>query len=184
MMDEYSRLLVFQQTLEKESTDKIEFFGLSVDETIKKCLLNGMSKRADKLKSDFKVPDKRYEMNPCPPRVSHRHAHTHSLTGDGGGFSRFWYLKLHALTATRDFEGLEAFSRSKRSPIGYEPFVRHLVEKGHAKEAVSYVQRCDAPKRVDLYVECGEWVMAGKECKERGDRARLECVSFFGRPFL
>jgi hypothetical protein len=60
MMDEYGRLLAFQQTLEKETTDKIEFFGLSVDETIKKCLLNGMSKRADKLKSDFKVPDKRY----------------------------------------------------------------------------------------------------------------------------
>jgi hypothetical protein len=60
MMDEYSRLLAFQQTLEKEATDKIEFFGLSVDETIKKCLLNGMSKRADKVKSEFKVPDKRY----------------------------------------------------------------------------------------------------------------------------
>jgi hypothetical protein len=67
MMDEYSRLLAFQQTLEKETTDKIEFFGLSVDETIKKCLVNGMSKRADKLKSDFKVPDKRYEavFPPC-----------------------------------------------------------------------------------------------------------------------
>ena len=60
-MDEYNRLLGFQQTLEKETTDKIEFIGLSVDETIKKCLFNGMSKRADKLKSDFKVPDKRYE---------------------------------------------------------------------------------------------------------------------------
>jgi Vps16, C-terminal region len=90
--------------------------------------------------------------------------------------SRFWFLKLHALTAMRDFEGLETFSRSKRSPIGYEAFVRHVVEKGHPKEAVSFVQRCDANKRVDLYVECGEWVMAGKECKERGDRARLQCV--------
>jgi hypothetical protein len=60
--------------------------------------------------------------------------------------------------------------------------VRHLVEKGHPKVAISYVQRCDSNKRVDLYVECGEWVMAGKECKERGDRARLECVFF--RPFL
>lgn len=54
--------------------------------------------------------------------------------------------------------------------------MRHLVEKGHPKVAVSYVQRCDSSKRVDLYVECGEWVMAGKECKDRGDRARLECV--------
>jgi hypothetical protein len=64
MMDEYSRLLAFQQTLEKETTDKIEFFGLSVDETIKKCLLNGMAKRADKLKLDFKVPDKRFFTTP------------------------------------------------------------------------------------------------------------------------
>ena len=62
MMDEYSRLLTFQQALEKETTDKIVFFGLSVDETIKECLLNGMSKRADKLKSEFKVPDKRLDL--------------------------------------------------------------------------------------------------------------------------
>jgi len=71
MMDEYSRLLAFQQTLEKETTDRIEFFGLSVDETIKKCLLNSMSKRADKLKSDFKVPDKRFTTSSPPsPRSS------------------------------------------------------------------------------------------------------------------
>jgi hypothetical protein len=62
--------------------------------------------------------------------------------------------------------------------------VRHLVEKGHAKEAVNYVQRCDSNKRVDLYVECGEWVMAGKECKERGDRAKLEYVSLVYRAQL
>lgn len=52
------------------------------------------------------------------------------------------------------------------------------MEKGHAKEAVTYVARCDSPKRPDLYVECGEWRMAGKECKERGDKAKLEYVSF------
>jgi vacuolar protein sorting-associated protein 16 len=86
----------------------------------------------------------------------------------------FWYIKLQALTAIGDFEGLDTFSKSKRSPIGYEPFVRHLVEKGHAREAVSYVSRCDSPKRADLYVECGEWRLAGKECKERGDKTKLE----------
>jgi hypothetical protein len=80
------------------------------------------------------------------------------------------------LTASGDFEGLEAFSKSKRSPIGYEAFVHHLVQKGHPKEALTYIARCDGPKRADLYVECGEWRMAGKECKERGDKAKLECV--------
>lgn len=59
MMDEYARLLTFQQQLEKEGDGKIPFFGLSINETIRTCLLNGMSKRADKTKADFKVPDKR-----------------------------------------------------------------------------------------------------------------------------
>src|ERR1700683_2466391 len=87
---------------------------------------------------------------------------------------RFWYTKLQALTSARDFEGLDAFAKSKRSPIGYQPFVHHLVEKGYPKEAAGYVARCDASKRVDLYVECGEWRMAGEECKDRGDKKKIE----------
>jgi hypothetical protein len=86
----------------------------------------------------------------------------------------YWRIKLQALTETRDFDGLDAFAKSKRSPIGYEPFVRHLIEKNHPKEASTYVSRCDANKRVDLYIECGEWMMAGKECKERGDKQKME----------
>jgi vacuolar protein sorting-associated protein 16 len=62
MMDESARLLTVQQQLEKES-DGITFFGLSVSETIRTCLLNGMSRRADKTKSEFKVPDKRYVLS-------------------------------------------------------------------------------------------------------------------------
>lgn len=30
---------------------------------------------------------------------------------------------MKALTSNRDWEGLEAFAKSKKSPIGYEPFV-------------------------------------------------------------
>ncbi|KAF8068755.1 vacuolar assembling/sorting protein VPS16 [Lyophyllum atratum] len=145
MMDESTRLLILQQQLEKESDGKVEFFGASINETIRLCIVNGMSKRADKIKSDFKVPDK-----------------------------RFWYLKLHALTTLGDFEALEAFSKSKRSPIGYEAFVRHLVDTGHSKEAVTYVAKCDGPRKAEMYVLCGEWRMAGTTCKERGDKKGLE----------
>lgn len=53
--------------------------------------------------------------------------------------------------------------------------MRHLIEKGHLKEAAAFVPRCDSNKRVDLYVECGDWRAAGKECKERGDKAKMEC---------
>lgn len=60
MMDENVRLLTLQQQLEKEAEGRVSFFGQSVNETIRTCLVNGMSKRADKVRSDFKVPDKRY----------------------------------------------------------------------------------------------------------------------------
>lgn len=145
MMEESVRLLTTQQQLDIETDGKITFFGTSVNESIRLCLVNNMAKRADKMKSDFKVPDK-----------------------------RFWHIKLKALTEVKALGELETFSKSKRSPIGYEPFVRHLVEKGLPKEAVAYVARCDSPKRADLYVECGEWRLAGKECKDRGDKAKLE----------
>jgi hypothetical protein len=59
MVDDSAKLLTLQQQLEKETDGKITFFGLSVNETIRTCLLNGMSKKADKTKTDFKVPDKR-----------------------------------------------------------------------------------------------------------------------------
>jgi len=144
MMDESARLLALQQQLENEADGKVKYFGLSISETIRVCILNG-SKRTEKVKSDFKVSDK-----------------------------RFWYIKLYALTESRDFDALDVFAKSRRSPIGYEPFVRHLVEKGHSREAISFVARCDSPKRADLYVECGEWRMAGRECKERNDKAKLE----------
>ena len=164
-MDENVRLLTLQQTLEKEADGKIIFFGLSVNETIRVCLLNGMSKRADKIKSDFKVPDKRWVSSALPACVC------------ADTTCSFWYIKLQALTEIRDFEGLEAFAKSRRSPIGYEAFVKHLVEKGHLKEALPYVARCDGPKRADLYVLCNDWRAAAKECKDRGDKAKLEYVT-------
>lgn len=86
-------------------------------------------------------------------------------------------MKLHALTAIRDFDSLDGFAKSKRnSPIGWVPFVRHLVEKGYPREAATYVPKCAPAQRADLYVECGDWRAAGKECKERKDKAKLECV--------
>ncbi|EGN92883.1 hypothetical protein SERLA73DRAFT_79230 [Serpula lacrymans var. lacrymans S7.3] len=59
MMDESVRLLTYQQQLEKEADGKVAFFGQSINETLRTCLINGMSKRADKIRADFKVPDKR-----------------------------------------------------------------------------------------------------------------------------
>jgi vacuolar protein sorting-associated protein 16 len=59
MMEENVRLLTLQQQLEKEANGSVAFWGLSIDETVHACLVNGMAKRAEKVRSDFKVPNKR-----------------------------------------------------------------------------------------------------------------------------
>ena len=61
-MDESARLLALQQQLENEADGKVKYFGLSISETIRTCILNG-SKRTEKVKSDFKVADKRFVIN-------------------------------------------------------------------------------------------------------------------------
>lgn len=55
MADEQLRLIVQQQALEKESDGRKMFVGLSVNETLRQCILAGWAKKADKLRSDFKV---------------------------------------------------------------------------------------------------------------------------------
>lgn len=44
------------------------------------------------------------------------------------------------------------------------------------KHAATFVSRCDAKSRADLYVRCGEWGKAAEVARERGDRAKLESV--------
>jgi hypothetical protein len=102
-----------------------------------------------------------------------------NLTRFGAGIcdlDRFWYIKLRALVALRDWDALDTFARSKKSPIGYEPWVDELIRAGAHRQAVRYVDRCDPRNRVELYIKCGEWVMAGQECVRRGERGRLQCV--------
>lgn len=80
------------------------------------------------------------------------------------------------MVALRDWDALDTFARSKKSPIGYEPWVDELIRAGAHRQAVRYVDRCDPRNRVELYIKCGEWVMAGQECVRRGERGRLQCV--------
>ena len=78
MMDESLRLLTFQQQLEKDAPTLGPVIGLSVNETIKTCIVNGIPRKADKIKSDWKVPDKR-----CVSVYCNRPHHV-SRTSDSG----------------------------------------------------------------------------------------------------
>jgi hypothetical protein len=70
MMDESVRLLTLQQQLEQDAPG-VAFAGLSVDETVRACVMHGLGKKADKIKSDFKVSDKRSASHACVCSSAH-----------------------------------------------------------------------------------------------------------------
>ncbi|GAA5928869.1 tethering complex subunit VPS16 [Sporobolomyces koalae] len=144
MTEEQVKLLILQQTLESESPNKKMYVGLSVNDTIRTCIFDGLEKKVDKIKKDFSVPD-----------------------------NRFWYVKMKSLVAIRDWDALDAFARSKKSPIGYEPWVDALIAAGAQRQAVKYVEKCEGRNRIELFVKAGEWVMAGEEAVRRAERGKL-----------
>lgn len=91
LLSEASQLLKVQEALDKDIADRSEFVGLSLNETIYRLIRSGYGKRAQKLQSEFKMPDKTY-----------------------------WWLRLRALVAKRDWGELEEIGRNKKSPIGWE----------------------------------------------------------------
>lgn len=87
-------------------------------------ILHGDQVKADRLKKDFTVPDK-----------------------------RFWWIKVKALAAANNFSELERFAKSKKSPIGYEPFVEECLIKNNRFEAKKYIERCPEEARVPYYCQ-------------------------------
>jgi hypothetical protein len=59
MAEDAHRLLSLQITYERELDNKFQFAGLSVNDFISKLLVDGFGKRAERVRADWKVPDKR-----------------------------------------------------------------------------------------------------------------------------
>lgn len=74
-----------------QKTMRINCVDDSVHKTIEKLIVYKEYKLAEELKKEFKVPDR-----------------------------RFWWVKIMTLAAQNEWIELEKFSKSKRSPIGYE----------------------------------------------------------------
>jgi hypothetical protein len=96
LVSEASQLLKVQESLDKDLADHGEYFGLSLNETIYRLVRAGYGKRAQKLQSEFKMPEK-----------------------------AFWWLRLRALVAKRDWGELEEIGKVKKSPIGWEVSLRN-----------------------------------------------------------
>jgi hypothetical protein len=102
LVSEASQLLKAQEALDKDLADRAEFLGLSLNETIFRLFRAGYGKRAHKMQSEFKMPEKTY-----------------------------WWVRLRALVAKRDWGELEEIAKAKKSPIGWEVRYRWHASRGY-----------------------------------------------------
>jgi hypothetical protein len=123
-MDEAYRLLAMQQTLEKEAEPGVglHVVGLSVNDTISVLLKAGLARKADRVRADFKVPDRR-----CVPSETDPLRAAASLTLES--------LSLIPFTTTAPASTLSSSKRSPRPRTG--PRSRPLPRRARARSATS-----------------------------------------------
>lgn len=167
LVSEASQLLKAQEILDKDLADHNEFLGLSLNETIYRLIRAGYGKRAHKMQAEFKMPEKTY-----------------------------WWLRLRALVAKRDWGELEELGKNKKSPIGWEvrflilfvctyadiqtkAFYNEVLGAGNTKLASIFVPKCTnlpVADRIEMWVKCGMIVKAGEEAQKAKDVNTLELL--------
>ncbi|KAF2453558.1 vacuolar sorting-associated protein [Lineolata rhizophorae] len=153
-IEEAQRLLRMQEGLDRDAATAPGgaggdvFTGLSVHETMFRLVKMGNSKRALKMQSEFKVPDR-----------------------------MFWWIRLRALVAARHWNELEELGRGKKSPIGWEPFFNEVLAAGNTRVASVFIPKCTSlphTDRIEMWVKCGMMVKAGEEAVRAKDLNSLE----------
>ncbi|XP_039029185.1 protein VACUOLELESS1-like [Hibiscus syriacus] len=122
------------------STKQAIFVDSSISDTIRTCIVLGNPRAAMKVKNEFKVSEKRW-----------------------------YWLKVFALATIRDWEALEKFSKEKRPPIGYRPFVEACVDADEKGEALKYIPKlADLRERAEAYARIG----MAKEAADAASQAK------------
>ena len=138
LTEEQLKLLDAQRGLEKSTRGmpdppgappsiaaRFKFIDLPLNETIVKCFAYNQSSAAERLKTECKIPERRW-----------------------------WSLKLKGLMQARDWVGLwELSSSARRSPIGYKPFVEACVKQGAYDEACRYIAKLTPAEAVPMYLQ-------------------------------
>ncbi|XP_061439573.1 vacuolar protein sorting-associated protein 16 homolog isoform X2 [Rhineura floridana] len=123
------------------------YLDYSLHDTVYNLILDGHQKQAEQLYRDFKIPDK-----------------------------RFWRLKINALAEQGDWEELEKFSKAKKSPIGYLPFVEIGMKHRNRHEAKKYAPRVAPEQRVKAFILVGDLNQASEVAIERKNEAEMNLV--------
>lgn len=137
--EEHAKLLRIQHELEV-STKQAIFVDSSINDTIRTCIVLGNHRAAVKVKTEFKVSEKRW-----------------------------YWLKVFALATIRDWDALEKFSKEKRPPIGYRPFVEACIDADEKGEALKYIPKLSDPReRAEAYARIG----MAKEAADAASQAK------------
>ncbi|KAL2476581.1 Protein VACUOLELESS1 [Abeliophyllum distichum] len=137
--EEHAKLLRIQHDLEVTTKQAI-FVDSSISDTIRTCIVLGNHRAAMKVKTEFKVSEKRW-----------------------------YWLKVFALATIRDWDALEKFSKEKRPPIGYRPFVEACVDADEKGEALKYIPKLADPReKAEAYARIG----MAKEAADAASQAK------------
>ena len=96
-----------------------DIIGLNLNETISILVQRALLADAESVRKEFKISDK-----------------------------KFWWVKVRALAQTRNWPELEKFAKSKKSPIGYSPFVMACIDNNNKAEAIKYIERVSKEEQV------------------------------------
>ena len=107
------------------------FIDQPLNETLYRCFCYGQTANAERLRNDFKVPDRRW-----------------------------WRLKVKGLAHSHMWPALWEFSCSKKPPGGLEPFMEACMAQGACNEAARYAQRMPPAEAVPAWLRLGETDMA------------------------
>lgn len=145
LIDEQVKLLNHQERLVAEAGQSA--IGISLADTVTLATKVGDHTLASKLRSEFKISDK-----------------------------KFWWWKLKGHVAANDWEGLEAFAKSKKSPIGYVPFYDLCVSAHQPSQALKYAMRCEPNLRPMLFLKIRAYREAGQQAFANKDLAFLKKI--------
>ncbi|KAH0652067.1 hypothetical protein KY285_032119 [Solanum tuberosum] len=172
--EEHAKLLRMQHEFEVTTKQAI-FMDSSISDTIRTCIVLGNHRAAMKVKTEFKVSEKRwywlkvfalatirdwdalekFSKEKRPPIGNHRAA-MKVKTEFKVSEKRWYWLKVFALATIRDWDALEKFSKEKRPPIGYRPFVEACVDADEKGEALRYTPKLTDPReRAEAYARIG-----------------------------
>ncbi|XP_046392085.1 vacuolar protein sorting-associated protein 16 homolog [Ischnura elegans] len=136
----HDQLRLLGQQKNLESKFGRAFVNLSLHDTVSLLLHLRQAKLADKLRAEHKVPDRRY-----------------------------WWLKVMSLAELGEWLELEKFSKSKKSPIGYEPFVDACLNHDKKSEAEKYLPKVREELKVKYFLKSGMLEEAAQCAYEQKD---------------